>query len=226
MKNISKKKILIFVILGIIVFSIGICSGIYIKTHIEENKAIAEKEKQTSLAKYISESEITKLKEKVKSDEEGYGNNYQEFELYSYAAYRKEPDRIYFKSSKVGAFYVFEKDDENYAHLLEVVKDRMHYSVVDDYNLRCFTPVTIKKMMLSGENYIIFDYNNQDLSEFDGDYNKDIIFSFSENTRLYRLVTCLSYYKEPITLENLNRNEFADNTSLTGYQYMTLGEMD
>ena len=66
MKNISKKKILIFVILGIIVFSIGICSGIYIKTRIDENKAIAEKEKQTSLAKYISKSEIAKLKEKVK----------------------------------------------------------------------------------------------------------------------------------------------------------------
>ena len=52
---------------------------------------------------------------------------------------------------------MFDKEDENYEHLLEVVEDRMHYSVIDDYNLNCFTPVSINTMMTSGENYIIFD---------------------------------------------------------------------
>lgn len=47
------------------------------------------------------------------------------------------------------------------------------------------------------------------------------IFKFLENTRLYRLVTYLSYYKEPILKCDLSKNEFADNTRISGYQYMT-----
>ena len=97
----------------------------------------------------------------------------------------------------------------------------MHYSVMDDYNLNCFKPDSINKMMVSGENYIILDYDNENVSEFDTDYNKDIIFKFLENTRLYRLVTYLSYYKEPILRNDLPKKEFADNTLQTGYQYMT-----
>ena len=142
------------------------------------------------------------------------------------SVYKKEPDRIYFKSSKIGAFYVFEKEDENFKYLLEVVEDRMHYSVIDDYNLNCFTPDSINKMMTSGKNYIIFDYDNENSSEFDGNYNKDIIFNFSENTRLYRLVTYLSYYKEPILKSNLPKKEFANNTYISGYKYMTYTDGD
>lgn len=226
MKKVSKKQILVFIGISIILLVIGFMSGFYTKILIDEAKLIKEKEKQSSLANLMSESEIAKLKETIEKDEADYGDNYQEFKTYNPYVYKKDPDRIYFKSSKIGAFYVFEKEDENYDHLLEVVEDRMHYSVIDDYNLHCFSPDSINTMMTSGENYIIFDYDNENLSEVDLDYNKDIIFKFLENTRLYRLVTYLSYYKEPILKNNLPKSEFANNTHMSGYQYMTYIEGD
>ena len=174
----------------------------------------------------MTKSEVDQLKAQIEKDEADYGDNYQEFKSYNPYVYKREPDTIYFKCSKIGAFYAFKKDDENYKHLLEVVEDRMHYSVIDDYNLNCFAPDSINKMMTSGENYIIFDYDNENLSEYDENYNKDIIFKFLENTRLYRLVTYLSYYKEPILMQNLPKKEFAYNTKMSGYQYMTYIEGD
>ena len=215
------RKMLIFIIVSIVLLGIGFIGGFYTKILIDEDQLIKEKEKQTSLSALISESEITKLREKIEKDEADYGDNYQEFKTYNPYVYKKEPDRIYFKSSKIGAFYVFEKEDKNYEHLLEVIEDRMHYSVIDDFNLNCFAPDSINTMMTSGENYIIFDYDNGTLSEFDENYNKDIIFKFLENTRLYRLITYLSYYKEPILKSDLPKKEFANNTSMSGYLYMT-----
>lgn len=226
MKKFTKKTIIIYIIISIILVIIGFVGGFYTKILIDEAQLIKEKEKQTSLAALMSESEISQLKEKIEKDEADYGNDYQKISTYYPSVYKKEPDRIYFKSSKIGAFYAFEKEDENFKHLLEVVEDRMHYSVIDDYNLNCFTPDSINKMMTSGENYIIFDYDNENLSEFSEDYNKDIIFKFSENTRLYRLVTYLSYYKEPILKSNLPKKEFANNTYISGYKYMTYTDGD
>jgi hypothetical protein len=226
MKKLTKKNIVIFIMIGIVLVVTGFIGGFYTKVSIDETQLIKEKEKQTSLTALMSKSEINKLKETIKKDEADYGDDYQEFKTYNPYVYKKDPDRIYFKSSKIGAFYVFEKSDENYEHLLEVVEDRMHYSVIDDYNLNCFTPDSINTMMTSGENYIIFDYDNGTLSEMDGDYNKDIIFKFLENTRLYRLVTYLSYYKEPILKDNLPKKEFAYNTKMNGFQYMTYIEGD
>ena len=194
MKKFTKKTMIIFITVSIVLIGLGFIGGFYTKILMDEAQLIKEKEKQTSLAALMPESEINRLKEKIEKDETDYGDNYQEFNTYNPYVYKKEPDRIYFKSSKIGAFYMY----ENYEHLLEVVEDRMHYSVIDDYNLNCFTPDSINTMMTSGENYIIFDYDNGTLSEFDENYNKDIIFKFLENTRLYRLVTYLSYYKEPI----------------------------
>lgn len=221
MRKITKKQMLIFIIVSIVLLGIGFIGGFYTKILIDEDQLIKEKEKQTSLSALISESEITKLREKIEKDEADYGDNYQEFKTYNPYVYKKEPDRIYFKSSKIGAFYVFEKEDKNYEHLLEVIEDRMHYPVIDDFNLNCFAPDSINTMMTSGENYIIFDYDNGTLSEFDENYNKDIIFKFLENTRLYRLITYLSYYKEPILKSDLPKKEFANNTSMSGYLYMT-----
>ncbi len=212
---------IIFITVSIVLIGLGFIGGFYTKILMDEAQLIKEKEKQTSLAALMPESEINRLKEKIEKDETDYGDNYQEFNTYNPYVYKKEPDRIYFKSSKIGAFYMFDKEDENYEHLLEVVEDRMHYSVIDDYNLNCFTPVSINTMMTSGENYIIFDYDNGTLSEFDENYNKDIIFKFLENTRLYRLVTYLSYYKVPILKSDLPKKEFANNTSMSGYKYMT-----
>lgn len=221
MEKFTKKTIIIFIIVSIVLIGLGFIGGFYTKILMDEAQLIKEKEKQTSLAALMPESEINRLKEKIEKDETDYGDNYQEFNTYNPYVYKKEPDRIYFKSSKIGAFYMFDKEDENYEHLLEVVEDRMHYSVIDDYNLNCFTPVSINTMMTSGENYIIFDYDNGTLSEFDENYNKDIIFKFLENTRLYRLVTYLSYYKVPILKSDLPKKEFANNTSMSGYKYMT-----
>ena len=90
--------------------------------------------------------------------------------------------------------------------------------------LRCFAPDSIDEMITSGSNYIIFDYDNKDL--LDSNYNRDIILKFNENTRLYRLVTYLSYYKEHILKEDLPKKEFADKIGITGYQYMTYPEGD
>lgn len=221
MKKTTKKQMIIFIIVSIVLLGIGFIGGFYTKILIDEDQLIKEKEKQTSLSALMSESEINKLRETIEKDEADYGDNYQEFKTYNPYVYKKEPDRIYFKSSKIGAFYVFEKEDENYEHLLEVIEDRMHYSVIDDYNLNCFAPDSINTMMTSGENYIIFDYDNGILSEFDENYNKDIIFKFLGNTRLYRLVTYLSYYKEPILKSDLPKKEFANNTNISGYKYMT-----
>lgn len=216
-----KKQIIIFIIVSIVLIGIGFIGGFYTKILIDEDQLIKEKEKQTSLLELMSESEINKLREKIEKDEADYGDNYQEFKTYNPYVYKKEPDRIYFKSSKIGAFYVFEKEDGDYEHLLEVIEDRMYYSVIDDYNLNCFAPDSINTMITSGENYIIFDYDNENLSEIDENYNKDIIFKFSENTRLYRLITYLSYYKEPILKSDLPKKEFANNTTMSGYKYMT-----
>ena len=149
------------------------------------------------------------------------GSIFDQKQFIFYLFFIFNPPFFYFKSSKIGAFYEFEKIDKDYEHLLEVVEDRMHYSVIDDYNLNCFTPDSINRMMASGENYIIFDYNNENLAEVDWEYNKDLIFKFSENTRLYRLVTYLSYYKEPILRKDLPKKEFAEDTNVSGYEYMT-----
>ena len=128
MKNISKKQI---VIISILLVGIGFIIGFYTKVLIEKNKIISEKEKQTSITKLMSRNEIEQLKEKIVKDEEDYGNNYKDFKTSYPYVYKKNPDRIYFKSSKVGTFYVFEKDDDNYKHLLEVAEDRMFYSAID-----------------------------------------------------------------------------------------------
>lgn len=163
--------------------------------------------------------EVSKLKAQVEKDEADYGNNYQKF-TYCANTYRKEPDRIYFKAGNQEGFYLFEKEDKNYKHLLEVSEDRMAYSVMEDYNLYCFTPDSINTIMKSGDNYIIFDYDNSNLKEYDSDFHKDLIFRFSENTRLYRLASYLSYDKDLISKEKLGKKEFATNTNISGYKYM------
>ena len=101
----------------------------------------------------------------------------------------------------------------------------MAYTTMEDYNLYAFTPDSINTMMKSKDTYIIFDYDNKNLSEVDSEYNKDIIFRFNQNTRLYRLVTYLSYFKELITRENLGKDEFANNTNITGFRYMMYGDL-
>lgn len=113
MKNLSKKTITIYIVISIVLLGVGFASGFYTKILIDEHNLIKEKEKQMSIANMLTESEIEKLKETVEKDEADYGDNYQEFETYNPYVYKREPDKIYFKSSKIGAFYEFEKNEEN-----------------------------------------------------------------------------------------------------------------
>ncbi len=182
-------------------------------------KLSKEDRKKTSLAVTMSTEEKSELKATVEKDEADYGNDYQKFTSYR-GAYKREPDTIYFKSPKVEGFYKFEKDDENYKHLLEVSEDRMSYSVMEDFNLYCFTPDSVSTMMTSGDNYIIFDYDNKDLEEGDIDFQKPLVFRFNTNTRLFRLATSLSCDKDLILVEDLGKKEFATDTKISGYKYM------
>ena len=100
----------------------------------------------------------------------------------------------------------------------------MAYTPMEDYNLYAFTPDSINTMMKSKDTYIIFDNDNKNLTEGEAKYNKDIIFRFNQNTRLYRLVTYLSYFKELIPREKLGKEEFANNTNTTGFKYMMYGD--
>lgn len=241
-----KNKKVVYIIICVIIFVIGLGCGLIcginvglniqrvenkniIQNNNEENTTIQsnklETSKEFSLKQKISEDEIAKLKLTIEKDEADYGDNYQKLEGFEYTI-KRDPDKIYFKSSNVDGFYCFENIDENYNHLLEVIYDRMFYSVIEDYNLYCFTLDSIDTMITSGDNYIIFDYDNGDLKELDSDFNKDIIFRFPEKTRLYRLATYLSYNKEFITRENLGKSEFATDTTMSGYKYMSYIEGD
>lgn len=171
----------------------------------------------------LNETQMAELKAKIENDEADYGNDYLKF---TYDVYTRKPDRIVFKQGNRNGFAIYEKTDENYEHLLEVSEDRMAYSVMQDFNLYCFTPDSIQTMMNSGDNYIIFDYDNDDLAENENDFQKDIIFRFTQNTRLYRLASYLSYQREQVAPENLGKSEFANNTSISGYKYMIQNELE
>lgn len=232
MEQLTNKQKSILIGIGIALFLIGficgIATGLSRKNRENESSDINSSYKnETSVnsngnnnsSNLMTEEKFSKLKAQVEKDEADYGNNYQEF-TYCANTYRREPDRIYFKAGNQEGFYLFEKENENYKHLLEVSEDRMAYSVMEDYNLYCFTPDSINTMMKSGDNYIIFDYDNGNLTEYDSDFHKDLIFRFSENTRLYRLASYLSYDKDLISKEKLGKKEFATNTNISGYKYM------
>lgn len=244
MNKLSKIFLGIIIILTI---ALGIMTYLYIdakyltETNLKEDSNIAEMNKDNielkeinnsstnsnqtdniplvSLSDVMSKAEIDALKTKIEQDETDYGDNYQEFNNIS-NVYKRKPDRIYFKSPDANGFYLFDKTDKDYEHLLEVSEDRMFYSTIEDYNLYCFTPDSIDTMMKSGDTYIIFDYDNGDLSELDIDYQKNLIFRFPQSTRLYRLATYLSYFKEMIPRNELGKSEFANNTKISGYKYI------
>lgn len=222
----KQKKILIcvFILLFIVGAALGIFLGMYSKNNENDNNIEPTIEHTTNENKKSLTPEMEELKSKIEQDEAGYGNNYKKFE-YCKNTYKRKPDRIYFKDPEKSGFFVFEKDDEDFEHLLEVTEDRMTYTTMEDYNLYSFTPDSINTMMKSKDTYIIFDYDNKNLSAGETEYNKDIIFRFNQNTRLYRLVTYLSYFKELIPKKDLGKEEFANNTNITGFKYMMYGDL-
>ncbi len=104
----------------------------------------------------------------------------------------------------------------------------MYYSSNQDFNMWSFTPYTIDDISSSVENFIIFDYdddNSQKNYFYDTDFNRTIFFRYSNQTRLYRLIDYLTYKKEKYSIENLrekiNKKEFVPKGEIiSGYKYM------
>lgn len=165
----------------------------------------------------VGPMEKANLRLQIEKDEADYGDNYQEF---THQAYQRKPDRIISKMGDQDGFHIYEKTDKHYAHLLEVAEDRMFWSTCEDYNLWCFTPDSVDTMMTSGDQYIIFDYDNDTTDVTDPDFQRDLVFRFTDQTRLYRLALYLSYQTELISREDLPKEEFAADTTISGYAYM------
>ncbi len=152
------------------------------------------------------------------ADDETY-TNYQKFDRND-GMYSDTPDRIYFKDPDEKGFYVFEKNREDFAHIMEVVEDRIHYAMraLENERNECFTPDSLENIQTSGKTYVILHYDNTETDERSKNYRSNIIFSFSREKRLYRLLKYLSYNEEPVTVTE----EFTQFTDLTGAQYMQL----
>lgn len=142
--------------------------------------------------------------EKIKEEEAEYGDNYNKLIL---AGYEEKPDRILYKDKQKDGFYIFESYEENFAHLLEVAEDRMSYSQTEDFNLTAFKNDDLVKILSSGNNYVMFDYNN-----YDGQYNeyfsyKDkkfdpITYKLKDSNRLKRLLNYLIKHKKMYNIDN------------------------
>ena len=181
------------------------------------------------LAFYKITSRNLMIREKmeiVEKDELEYGDKYETF---SSEVYKENPQRIIFKKENTtNQFYVFSKDDEEYDRILKVTEDRMYYSANQDFNLWSFTPYVLSDVSDSNENFIIFDYNdeidNKDYM-YETDFNRNIFFRFSNNTRLYRLMDYLSYIYKPVNVEELKliigKEDFIPKEQIiSGYKYM------
>lgn len=132
MNSSTNKTNYILIVIGVIIFVLGICIGFILGINVNNNKTKQEnllvnelnientvqkidkvseynpklsKEERmnTALSSTMTESEINELKETVEKDEAEYGDNYQEFTTYK-DSYKRKPDRIYFKSSKIEGF--------------------------------------------------------------------------------------------------------------------------
>lgn len=180
-----------------------------------------------SCYKVISNNNVVNQKKKIViKDEKDYGEEYQKFKS---EVYTEKPTRIiYKKDNTINEFFVFDKNEEEYEHLLKVAEDRMYYSSNQDCNLWGFAPRTIEYISKSNNNFIIFDYDedieNKDYT-YDIDFNRNIFFTFPSSNRLYRLLDYLTCLKDPIQEDELKnvigKNDFIPESQLTsGYKYM------
>lgn len=180
-----------------------------------------------SCYKVISNNNVVNQKKKIViKDEKDYGEEYHKFES---EVYTEKPTRIiYKKDNTINEFFVFDKNEEEYEHLLKVAEDRMYYSSNQDCNLWGFAPRNIEYISKSNNNFIIFDYDedieNKDYT-YDIDFNRNIFFTFPSSNRLYRLLDYLTCLKDPIQEDELKnvigKNDFIPESQLTsGYKYM------
>lgn len=169
---------------------------------------------------------IESKRQAVELDEKEYEGKYQSF---NNEQYKEKPQRIVFKKeNSINEFYVFKKKDEEFERVLRTCEDRMSYSAMEDYNMWCFTPYTIKDISNSNENFIIFDYDDKIENKdyiYDIDFNRNIFFRFSNRTRLFRLMDYLSCIYKPVNMEELKviigKEDFIPQNQITsGYKYM------
>lgn len=139
----------------------------------------------------------------IEQDEANYGNKYKNLEDHlSY--YTENPDRIIYKPKMKDYFYVIDKNDEDYAHLLEVVEDRMSYSLIEIGD--AFSVDSMDRIMSSGKNYIILDYDKEKYANIgvdDGTMPRPVIYKLLDDNRCARLFKYVTQFKKRYTMEEL-----------------------
>ena len=142
----------------------------------------------------------------IEQEEAEYGNEYLKLgESLSY--YTGNPDRIIYKPKMKDYFYVIDKNDENYAHLLEVAEDRMSYSLMtpltDDFNVD-----SMDRIMSSGKNYIILDYDKEKYANIgvdDGTTPRPVVYKLLDDNRCARLFKYVTQFMKRYTMEELQQ---------------------
>ena len=118
-----------------------------------------------------STKDYREKKKLVEKDEQEYGEDYAVFKK---EVYKESPNRIIVKKENTtNEFYIFEKNNEEYDHLLKVTLDKMYFVSNQDFNLWAFTPYSINDISNSNENFIVFDYN-EDLKILIGNRTKKV----------------------------------------------------
>ena len=139
----------------------------------------------------------------IEQDEANYGNKYKNLEDHlSY--YTENPDRIIYKPKMKDYFYVIDKNDEDYAHLLEVAEDRMSYSLIEIGD--AFSVDSMDRIMSSGKNYIILDYDKEKYANIgvdDGTMPRPVIYKLIDDNRCARLFKYVTQFKKRYTMEEL-----------------------
>lgn len=139
----------------------------------------------------------------IEQDEADYGNEYLKLEEHlSY--YKENPDRIIYKPKMKDYFYVIDKNDEDYAHLLEVAEDRMSYSLIELGD--AFNVDSMDRIMSSGKNYIILDYDKEKYANIgvdDGTMPRPVIYKLLDDNRCARLFKYVTQFKKRYTMEEL-----------------------
>ena len=139
----------------------------------------------------------------IEQDEANYGNKYKNLEDHlSY--YTENPDRIIYKPKMKDYFYVIDKNDEDYAHLLEVAEDRMSYSLIEIGD--AFSVDSMDRIMSSGKNYIILDYDKEKYANIgvdDGTMPRPVIYKLLDDNRCARLFKYVTQFKKRYAMEEL-----------------------
>lgn len=139
----------------------------------------------------------------IEQDEANYGNEYLKLEE-SLSYYTGNPDRIIYKPKMKDYFYVIDKNDEDYAHLLEVAEDRMSYSLIELGD--AFSVDSMDRIMSSGKNYIILDYDKEKYANIgvdDGTTPRPVVYKLLDDNRCARLFKYVTQFMKRYTMEEL-----------------------